>query len=115
MASWSSPHDMARLLLAGGPFDGAEVGFLAPDQPPPAQIAWSGWFPWGFATLIHQWHGERTMDRGLTDALIYRPERWLTADAIPPEVADLAERMADVGATIVSAFDVPKEMIWPGL
>lgn len=91
---------MARLLLAGGPFDGVEAALLLPDQSPPAQVAWCGWFPWGFASLAYQWHGERTMDQGRTGALIYRPERWLTAAEIPPVMAEMAE-MAETWADLL--------------
>lgn len=117
---------MARILLSGGPFDGEQVGFLPPDTANPAQIVWTGWFPWGFTAYLYEWRGETSMDRGRTNALIYRPViswrddqshegRRITPEEIPPAVGDNAEVWADGAAMIVSAFDVPAEMIWPGV
>lgn len=132
MANWAWPHtppdDWARLLLRGGPFDGDQVGFLPPDVSPPAQIVWTGWFPWGFSAYLYEWRGQEVvMDRGRTSAMIYRPPirqvadlravrgRRLTAAEIPPLIAEDAELWADGAALIVAAFDVPAEMMWPGL
>lgn len=130
MANWAWPHtpnsSMARILLSGGPFDGEQVGFLPPDTANPAQIVWTGWFPWGFTAYLYEWRGETSMDRGRTNALIYRPViswrddqphegRRITPEEIPPAVGDNAEVWADGAAMIVSALDVPAEMIWPGV
>lgn len=120
MANWAWPHtpasDCARLVLAGGPFDGEEIAFLPPGLSAPAQIAWSGWLLGGFTSWLYEWHGERTMDRGRTDALVYRPTgRRLDADEIPPLIAEDADVWADSAAMIVNAFDVPPELLWPGL
>jgi hypothetical protein len=120
VANWAWPHtpasNCARLVLTGGPFDGEQAAFLPPDLAAPAQIVWSGWFPWGFDAWLYEWHGERTMDRGRTDALLYRPTgRRLPADEVPYGISELAEVWADGAALIVAAFDVPPELIWPGL
>lgn len=131
MANWAWPHTpasyCARIMLMGGPFDGEEVAFLPPDLPAPAQIVWSGWFPWGPSAYLYEWHGETAMDRGRTDALIYRPPigqaedlrvyrgRRLAVEEIPPLIAEDVELWADTSARIVEAFDVPAELIWPGL
>jgi hypothetical protein len=120
VANWAWPHtpasNCARLVLAGGPFDGEQVAFLPPDLGAPGQIVWSGWLLHGFTAWLYEWHGEKTMDRGRTDALIYRPTgRQLAADEIPPLVAQDVEVWAEAPAMIASAFDVPAEMIWPGL
>lgn len=120
MANWAWPHtpasNCARLVLTGGPFDGEEVAFLAPDQGAPAQIVWSGWLLHGFVAWLYEWHGEKTMDRGRTDALVYRPTgRTLAAEEIPPLIGEDVEVWADGADLIVEAFDVPRELIWPGL
>jgi hypothetical protein len=134
MANWAWPHtpasNCARLVLAGGPFDGEEVAFLPPDLAAPVQIVWSGWFPWGFSAYLYEWHGETTMDRGRTDALIYRPPitqaadlrvhrgRRVDPDEIPPQVAEDVEVWAGAPAVWASAMEslgVPKELLWPGL
>jgi hypothetical protein len=108
--------NFARLLLTGGPFDCHEVATLPPDVAAPAQIVWSGWTRHGFTAWLYEWHGERTMDGGYSDALIYRPTgRQLAADEIPPLVAQDVEVWAEAPAMIASAFDVPPEMMWPGL
>jgi hypothetical protein len=120
MANWSWPHtaadNCARLLLFGGPFDGDSAAFLPPDLAAPAQIVWSGWSPQGFTAWLYEWHGERVMDRGRTDALIYRATgRRLEPGEIPPLVADDTDVWADGAAMLARAFDVPAELIWPGL
>lgn len=120
MANWAWPHtpasNCARLVLAGGPFDGEQVAFLPPDLAAPAQIVWSSWSPYGFTAWLYEWHGEKTMDRGRTDALIYRPTgRRLAAEEIPPLIAEDTEVWADTAAMIVEGFDVPAELMWPGL
>lgn len=121
MANWAWPHtpasDCARLVLSGGPFDGEQVGFLPPDTPAPAQIAWAGWLPWGFDAYLYEWHGERTMDRGRTDALVYTPAQPARLDpaTIPPLIGEWADVWADGAAMIASAFAVPAELIWPGV
>lgn len=132
MANWAWPHTpasyCARLLLRGGPFDGEEVAFLPPDMTPPAQIAWGGWFPWGFASYLYEWRGQETvMDQGRTSALIYRPPirqaddlrairgHRLDAEEIPPLIAEDTDVWADTAARFAEAFDVPQEMLWPGL
>lgn len=120
MANFAWPHTpasyCARLVLVGGPFDGEKVAFAPPDLSVPAQIVWSGWFPWGFDAWLYEWHGETTMDRGRTDALVYRPTgRRLAVDEIPPLIAEDAELWAAGASMIVSASDVPAELIWPGI
>jgi hypothetical protein len=123
VANWAWPHTpssiCARLRLHGGPFDGEEVAFLPPDLATPAQIVWSGWFPWGFDAWLYEWHGETAMDRGRTDALIYRATgRRLAAEEIPPLIADDTELWADTAATWAEAMrsiGVPAWLIWPGL
>lgn len=126
MANWAWPHtpasNCARVLLVGGPFDGEVVDYWPPDRAVPAQIVWSGWIG-GFTACLYQWHGEKILDRGRVDALIYRPTgRRLAAEEIPPAVAEDVElyaeayaRWADGAAMIASAFAVPAELIWPGL
>lgn len=99
---------MARILLTGGPFDGEQAFFVPPDIGTPAQIVWSGWFPWGFDAWLYEWLGETTMDRGRTGALIYRPTgRHLAAAEIPPLIAEDTELWAD---TYIVA-----DVLWPGL
>lgn len=131
MANWAWPHTpdsrMARIILSGGPFDGDQVGFLPPDTANPAQIVWTGWFPWGFTAYLYEWRGKVQTDRGRTNALIYEVPiqqdeymrvsrgRRITPEEIPPAVGDHAEVWADGAAMIVSAFDVPAEMLWPGV
>lgn len=108
---------MANLVLRDGPFDGELVGIVEPDQVPPAQVVWSGWSPQGFTAWLYEWRGERTMTLlGSTYALIYRPTgRQLAADDIPPAVGEAVEMWVDSADRIVEAFDVPHELIWPGL
>lgn len=120
MANFAWPHtpasNFARLRLYGGPFDGEEVAFLPPDLAAPAQIVWSGWSPQGFTAWLYEWHGTVTMDQGRTDALVYLATgRRLTADEIPPQIAEDTGLWADSAAMIVEAFDVPAELMWPGL
>ncbi len=120
MANWAWPHTpasyCARLVLTGGPFDGEEVAFLPPDLAAPAQIVWGGWSPQGFTAWLYERTGETVMDRGRTDALVYRPTgRRLGPDKIPPLIADDTEVWADGAAMIVEAFDAPPEMLWPGV
>jgi hypothetical protein len=131
MANWAWPHTpdsiMARVILRGGPFDGEQVGFLPPDTAAPAQIIWTGWFPWGFTAYQYEWRGETEMDRGRTSALIYRPPiyqnehlrvsrgRRVPLEEIPPGLADSADLWSDGAALIVAAYDVPADMIWPGV
>jgi len=132
VANWAWPHTptsaAARLILRDGPFHGEEVGFLPPDLPAPVQIAWGGWFPWGFATYLYEWRGQETdMDQGRTSALIYRPVlvqdeymrvrkgRRLRPEEIPPAMAEAAEVWADGADLLMNAWDVPAEMLWPGL
>ena len=120
MANWAWPHTpasyCARLVLTGGPFDGETAAFLPPDHLAPAQIVWSAWSPQGFAAWLYEWSGERTTDRGRTDALIYRPTgRRLDPEEIPPLVAEDADVWADGAAVIASAYDVPAELLWPGV
>lgn len=131
MANWAWPHtpasNCARLVLSGGPFNGDQVAFLPPDLAAPAQIVWSGWFPWGFSAYLYEWHGETTMDRGRTDTLVYRPPitqddnlrvyrgRRIAPEEVPRLIEEDTEMWADSAAMIVEAFDVPPELIWPGL
>jgi len=120
MANWAWPHtpadNLARIVLRGGPFDGEQVGFVPPDTAAPVQVVWSGWAPWGFDAWLYEWHGETTTDRGRTDALVFRPTgRRLAADEIPPLIADDAALWASGAAMIVSAYDVPAALLWPGV
>lgn len=115
MSGTQRPGNWARMVLIG-PFGNIEAGFVPPDIAAAAQIVWSGWFPWGFDAWLYEWHGERTMNRGRTDALIYRRTgRRLAAAEIPPLVGEDTEMWADGAAMIVEGFDVPAELIWPGL
>lgn len=130
MANWAWPHtpnsSHARLRLVGGPFDGEDAGFLPPDLTPPVQIVWGGWFPWGFAAYLYEWRGDTALESGRTGALLYRPTLWwrddqpgegrmLGAAEIPPVMADSADLWADGADLLRNAFDVPAEMLWPGL
>jgi hypothetical protein len=103
-------------VLSGGPFNGQEVAFLPPNLAAPVQIVWSGWSPQGFTAWLYEWHGEKTTDRGRTDALVFRATgRQLPADEIPALVGDDVDVWADAAALIVEGYDVPAELIWPGL
>lgn len=122
MANWAWPHtpasNLARVLLVGGPFSGQEIGFLPPDTAAPAQIVWAGWFNGGFTAYLYEWHGETRVDRGRADTIVYTrstPYRRLTADEIPPVIADAADLWSEGAELIVNAFDVPAEMMWPGV
>jgi hypothetical protein len=107
---------VARVLMVGGPFDGQEAIRVPPDINAPAQLVWSGWFPWGFDAWLYEWHGEVTKVMGYTDALIFRPTgRHLGPEEIPPVVAEAGELWASSTAMIVAGFDVPAELLWPGV
>lgn len=107
------PRRAVRAVLVGGPFDGHEAVLVPPDVAAPAQIVWSGWSPGGFTAWLYEWRGER---RGDFLDLVYRPTgRQLTPEEIPPLIADDVELWADAATTIAQAFDVPPELIWPGL
>lgn len=118
MANWAWPHtpasNFARLILVGGPFDGEEVAFLPPDLSAPSQIAWTGWFPWGFAAYVYEWKGEVTVDHGRTDALVYQFTERRLAD-MPPLIAEEADLWARTPALIAECFDVPAALLWPGV
>lgn len=112
----ASHYGMARIRLTGGPFDGEEAFQVPPDTAAPAQIVWSGWFPWGFDAWLYEWHGETSTTGAFTEALIYRPVgRRLSAAEIPPLIAEDVEIWADTAALIAEAFKVPPELLWPGL
>lgn len=131
MANWAWPHtpnsSMARVILRGGPFDGEQIGFLPPDTANPAQIVWTGWFPWGFTAYLYEWRGKVQMDRGRTDALIYEIPTWqadnmrvgrgrrIAPDEIPPVIEEAAELWSDTAARLAEAYDVPAEVMWPGV
>jgi hypothetical protein len=120
VANWAWPHtpasNCARLRLYGGPFAGQEVAFLPPDLTAPAQIVWSCWSPQGFTAWLYEWHGAVTMDRGRTDALVYLfTGRRIPADEIPHLISDDSDVWADSAAMIVEGFDVPAELLWPGV
>lgn len=120
MANWAWPHTpasyLARIILRGGPFDGEEAAFVPPDLGAPVQIVWSGWFLGGFDAWLYEWHGERTIDWGRTDALVFRATgRRLAAAEIPPQIAEDVEIWAGANAGLVEALDIPPELIWPGL
>lgn len=106
----------ARITLIGGPFDGHEAAQVPPDHGAPAQIVWSGWFPWGFDAWLYEWHGETTTTGAFVEALIYRPTgRHLAATEIPYAIREAADLWSNGAALIATAFDVPPELIWPGL
>lgn len=123
MANWAWPHTpqdrLARVLLADGPFAGEAAVFVPEDVAAPAQVVWSGWFPWGFAAYLYEWYGEKTMDRGRVDALVFRcTGRRLEAGEIPPLVEQDVELWAGapaVWAEAMLAIGVPREALWPGL
>jgi hypothetical protein len=93
----------AHLVLTGGPFDGETAALLLPDLTAPAQIVWSGWMPWGFDAWLYEWHGERTLDQGRTDTLVYRlTGRRLAADEIPYAIGEAAETWADAADLLIS-------------
>jgi hypothetical protein len=105
MANWAWPYtpssNFARVLLVGGPFVAETAGFLPPDTPAPVQVVWGVWFPWGFSAYLYEWHGERIMDRGRTDALVYRSTgRQVPADDIPPAIADAADEWCELAITV---------------
>lgn len=111
MANWAWSHTpssrLARLMLVGGPFDGHPAGFVPADLAAPVQIVWSGWMPWGFDAWLYEWHGEGRIDRGRTDALVYRATgRRLTADEIPPVLAADSDLWAD-GAMLLQRIAPP--------
>ena len=107
---------LSRLLLVGGPFDGHEAAGLPPDTGAPVQIVWSGWTPQGFDAWLYEWHGETTTSGAFVEALIYRPTgRRLTADEIPPVMAELAEIWVDGALMLMRGLDLPREVMWPGL
>jgi hypothetical protein len=106
---------MSSLLLADGPFDGQRVAWLPPNIAAPAQIVWAGWLPWGIAAYVYEWHGERATV-AWRDALVYRfTGRRIAADDMPPLIAEDAELWANGAAMIMGAYDVPAELIWPGV
>lgn len=112
MANWAWPHtpadNLARLLLSGGPFDGEQAGFVPPDTAAPIQIVWGAWLPCGFTAYLYEWHGERTMDRGRTDALVFRcTGRTLAPDEIPPVIADAADEWAEGANLAMSLLGFP--------
>lgn len=103
MANRAWPHtpgsDWARVVLVGPqehlPDDGEQVGFLPPDTAAPVQIVWSTWKPWGFTAWLYEWHGEALIDRGRTDALIYRAKRVVPMEEFPPAIGDATDVWAD--------------------
>lgn len=117
MANWAWPHtpasNLARLVLRGGPFDGADTDLFAPpDTEVPDQIVWSGWTPHGFDSYLYERTGETLMDQGRTEALIYRAiGRRLGPDEIPPLVAETGELYADTTIRIMDAHGLPPEVI----
>lgn len=120
MANWTWPHtpanNFARIRLVGGPFDGEDAGWVPPDFAAPVQIVWAGWMPWGLDAWLYEWHGETTKEWGRTDALICRATgRRLSADEIPPVMADLADTWAAATFLIEAAHGLPREVLWPGL
>ncbi|MET0428827.1 MAG: hypothetical protein ABW026_10050 [Microvirga sp.] len=108
--------DHARMLFWGGPFDHEEAALLPPDTVAPVQIVWSGWSPQGFTAWLYEWHGEVATDGGFTRCLIYRPTgRRLRPEEIPPQVADDVDLWSDGAALLVKGYDVPAELMWPGV
>lgn len=98
----------AALILVGGPHDRAEAAVLPSDVAAPVQIVWAGW--------LYEWHGQTVTEQGMTIALLYRfTGRRLTPDEIPPLIAETVEVWADGADMIARAFDIPPELIWPGL
>jgi hypothetical protein len=109
----TQPRAMARAMLTGGPFDGDEAALIPPDTAAPIQIVWSGWAPWGFDAWLYEYRGERRGDP--IDQLVFRPTgRRLAPEEIPPLIADTAELWVDSTVLVVSALDIPAELIWPG-
>jgi len=109
-------NGLAQLLLVGGLFDGHEAAGLPPDTGAPVQIVWSGWTPQGFIAWLYEWHGETTVTGSFVEALIYRPTgRRLTADEIPPVLAELVEVWADGADLISRVYGFAPKDIWPGL
>lgn len=100
--------NMARIVLVGGPFDGEEAFRVPPDHQAPAQIVWSGWFPWGWSAYLYEWRGER-----VGSDLIYRPPVWqdeymragrgrrLGPDEIPPLLREDADLYAAGAAMLI--------------
>jgi hypothetical protein len=120
VASWAWPHtpasNWARILLVGGPFDGEQAGFVRPDSGAPVQVVWSGWAPWGFDAWLYEWRGETSTDRGRTESLVFRPTgRRVGPEDIPPVIAEAVELWADGAALLQDVYDVPAELLWPGL
>lgn len=119
VADWAWPSAsviIARALLVGGPFDGETADFVPPDLAAPAQIVWSGWFPWGFGAYLYEWRGERTLVGGRADTLVYRPTgRRLASTEIPPLIAETADVWAGSTALIAEGFDIPPELLWPSV
>jgi hypothetical protein len=80
------------------------------------QVVWSGWAPWGLDAWLYEWHGETTNDQGRTEALIFRyTGRRVTADDIPPVMGYVAELWADGAEMLQRVYDVPADLLWPGV
>jgi len=105
------------MILRGGPFDGEAGLFVPPDTAAPIQLVWTGWIERvGFQAWVYEWRGEVEMDRGRTDALVYRPSgRILPADEIPPVIADAAEEWFDAAALMMLYSGYRPEQVFPGV
>ena len=110
MANWAWPHtpasNLARIVLVGGPFDGEEAAFVPPDTAAPVQVVWSRWFPWGFSAYLYEWRGETVMDRGRTDALVFRSMGRQVVE-VPPVIAQDADVWARGAALLVETLGFP--------
>lgn len=115
MGNFAWPHTpgnfMARLVLVDGPYAEEVAGFLPPNVSVPDQIAWSGYFPWGFACYVYARTGERT-DRGRVNAITYR---FLPGATVPPPAvaadAELFEAITETVARIAEALELPPELL----
>lgn len=117
MANWVWPHtptsNWARMVLREGPFHGEQAGWLPPDVQPPLELAWTGWFPWGFACyryVLHQ--GEVLLDAGRVTGLIYRFRPGLVRE-VPPVVAQDADLYADAAEMLLRFRGFPGIMADP--
>lgn len=110
MANWAWPHtpadNWAELRLAGGPFDGHRAGFLPPDTAAPIELAWSGWFPWGFSCYVYRWLGGQVVLQGRTSGLIYVFDHRRALD-IPHVVSEDADLYADAAEMILRLHGFP--------
>jgi hypothetical protein len=101
---------MASITLIGGPFDDEEVFLLPADTAAPAQIVWTGWFPWGFTAYLYEWRGERTNGGGV----VYRfTGRQLPADDVPYSIGQAAESWVDATLLLASIRPLHPKLRFP--